>query len=323
MAGLSIVAPSAVTWVTDFLYHSFYARPKTERTLEELRLAHAILGTRWRLAGRRIGIRDRRAFHSAFDAPRLGLFRSLDREALLEGGRRLFGDWFPNAWSDPARRAYGIVFETSAERRSFDPALRPRHAAVRRMTPPREPPARQRWATYPPVALPDPDAALELLRRPARWPDFSSAAGSFTPLGGGGLRGQTFEIVLTLHPTPHALVLTRGYVTCTDVRLRGAPLREAAARAAEHAEGLPDAAEPLAYIELTTHAGHFMGRGISRLIVYSAADGSFVCDIGSWDPLPPHLAVPYAVGGHSAQLAFWGPDDPEASMLAQLAVVTS
>jgi hypothetical protein len=66
-----------------------------------------------------------------------------------------------------------------------------------------------------------------------------------------------------------------------------------------------------------------MGRGISRLIVYRDGAGAFVRDIGSWDPLPPHLAAAYRAGGDAAQVAFWGPEDPEASMLAQLAIVTA
>ena len=34
-------------------------------------------------------------------------------------------------------------------------------------------------------------------------------------------------------------------------------------------------------------------------------------------------AAAYRAGGHDAQVAFWGPEDPEASMLAQLAIVTA
>jgi hypothetical protein len=94
-------------------------------------------------------------------------------------------------------------------------------------------------------------------------------------------------------------------------------------RAGEHVEAVPDGAEPLAYIELTTHEGHFIGRGISRLIIFERGGSAYIRDVGSWDPMPPHLAVPYRAGGHRSQVAFWGPDDPEASMLAQLALVTA
>jgi hypothetical protein len=37
----------------------------------------------------------------------------------------------------------------------------------------------------------------------------------------------------------------------------------------------------------------------------------------------PHLAVAYETVGKDAQAAFWGPEPPEASMLAQLARVTA
>ena len=323
MAGSSIATPSAATWVTDLLYHAYYGLPRADRSLDNLRLAFGILNTRWLVTGRRVGLRDRGTFHAAFGARRLGMFDTLDRDALLSGAERLIGGWFEGAWGDPARRAHGIAFRTQADRRAFDAARRQRHAALRQLTPPRSAPERQRWATYPPVPLPDPDAALKLLLDPGRWPDFSSAAGRFTALRPGGLKAQTFEILLTLTPTPHTVVFTRGYVTCTDVRLRGGPLAEAVHAAQSHTDAVPAGAEALAYIELTTHAGHFMGNGISRLIIYAHDGGAFVCDVGSWDPLPPHLALPYAAGGHSAQVAFWGPGDPEAGMLAQLAVVSA
>jgi hypothetical protein len=246
----------------------------------------------------------------------------IDSDSLRSGAAALFGDWFLEAWEDPGRRAHGIAFETKAARREFDPATRLRHGRLRQLTPPIEPPERQRWATYPPLPLPDPDAALELLRDPARWPDIASAAGSFTAVRAGGLNGQTFEIELAITPLPRAILNTRGYVTCTDLRMRGAPLRRAVELAGEHVEALPEGAEPLAYVELTTHEGHFLGRAISRLILFADRGGAHVRDVGSWDPLPPHLEVPHRAGGHRSQVAFWGPDDPEASMLVQLAEVT-
>jgi hypothetical protein len=47
-----------------------------------------------------------------------------------------------------------------------------------------------------------------------------------------------------------------------------------------------------------------------------------VRDVGMWDPLPAHLSAPYAMAGKAAQKAFWEPDPPELSMLAQLALVS-
>jgi hypothetical protein len=198
-----------------------------------------------------------------------------------------------------------------------------RHGTLRALTPPSLPPEQQVWATYPPVPLPNPAAALELLSEPARWPDIASASGRFVPVRAGGLAGQTFEILLSLHPSPHTLVTTRGYVTCTDLHTGGPGLAGAVAELNAHVSAVPDRAEPLAVIELTTHDGHFMGRGISRLVVYAEDGGAFVRDVGSWDPLPPHLAAGHKAGGHKAQVAFWGPAKPDLGMLAQLALVTA
>ncbi|MDX6642674.1 MAG: hypothetical protein QOD76_636 [Solirubrobacteraceae bacterium] len=323
MVGSSIVAPSAAPWVTGFLNAAFYARPPVERRVDDLRLAHGIVATLWASRDRRLGVRDRAAFQRAFGEADRASGHSLHPAALREGGVALLGDWFREAWDDPARREYGIAFATRAARRAFDPAARLRHGALRALTPPRKPPDRQVWATYSPVSVPDPEAALAFLRDPARWPDMASAAGRFTPVRRGGLEGQTFEIHLALHPGARALFPTRGYVTCTALHTRGAALKVAIDAMREHVEAVPDGAEPLAYIELTTHRGHFMGRGISRLILYAAGGAAFVRDVGSWDPLPLHLAAAYAAGGHDAQVAFWGSEDPEAGMLAQLALVTS
>jgi hypothetical protein len=66
-----------------------------------------------------------------------------------------------------------------------------------------------------------------------------------------------------------------------------------------------------------------MGRGISHLLVFETGGAAFVRDVGCWDPLPPHLAAAYAAGGHASQVAFWGPEPADASMLAQLALVSS
>jgi hypothetical protein len=322
MAGTSIAAPGGRAWMKDFLNAAFYARSRRNRSVEDLRLAHGIVNTRWAQVGRRLGVRDLPAFHRAYGSARVRGLGRIDSESLREGATELLGDWFLEAWEDPERRAHGIAFETKAARREFDPGLRLRHGRLGMLTPPSAPPERQEWATYPPVPLPAPDAALRLLRDPARWPDIASAAGQFTAVRPGGLRGQTFEIELAITPLPRALVNTRGYVTCTDLRLRGAPLRRAVEAAGEHVEAAPEGAEPLAYVELTTHEGHFLGRAVSRLILFARGGSAYVRDVGSWDPLPPHLAIPYRAGGHRSQVAFWGPNDPEASMLAQLALVT-
>jgi hypothetical protein len=337
MAGSSIATPGAAGWVTDFLNAAYYAHPPASRDLQSLRLAHGILTTRWsRLGGRRLATRDVLAFHRAFGRRRFGQQGRLDRAALAEGACDLLGGWFADAWADDGRRAHGIAFETFKERRAFEPERRLRRAPLRAVTPPRRDPAHQHWATYDPVRLPNPDGALAFLQTPARWPDIGCATGRFTALRGGGLLGQTFEIEVVAGPAARLPVFTRGFVTCTFAAVRGASatqdreLEEAVdeldgsyhAGAGARARPLLDGtAEPLALIVLTTHAGHFLGPGLSHLLVWRDGDGAWIRDVGAWDPLTPHLAAAYRTAGKTAQRQFWGPTPAERSMLAQLAQV--
>ena len=324
MGGSSIAAPGAAAWMTDFLNAAYFARPAGERAVDDLRLAMCILTTRWASrGGRRLGARDLPAFHRAFGASRLRAGGRADRDALLAGAAHLFGDWFAEAYADERRRAHGIAFETVQERENFDPGLRLRHGALGPSAPPQEPPERRHWSTYPPVALPDPDAALRLLADPARWPDMASVGGRFTAVRGDALRGTTFEIDVSVAPVPRAPIFSRAYVSCTADR-RGRSLDEGVAAIAAHCpNALSDDAEPVALVELTSHRGHFLGRARSHLLVFERGGQSFIRDIGCWDPLPPHLAAAYAGAGREAQAAFWGPEPEDTSMLAQLARVTS
>jgi hypothetical protein len=325
MAGSSIAAPGAAGWVTDFLNAAYFARPARSRDVADLRLAHGILTTRWAShPDRRLGARDLAAFHRTYGAKRLAAGGRLDRATLLEGAQALLGDWFAAAWADDRRRAHGIAFPTVAARRAFDPAARLRRAAVGELAPPATDAAERRWGTYRPVALPDPHAALRFLRDPARWPDMGSAGGRFTALRSGGLKGNTFEIEIQAQAAPRLGVATRGYVTCTGLFTAGRPLDRAVDGFRAHvADTLPDDGRALALVELTSHAGHFMGRAVSNLLVFETGEGAFIRDVGTWDPLPAHLAAPYKVAGAAAQKAFWGPERPALSMLAQLARVTA
>src|SRR5436190_24124898 len=71
MAGSSIAAPDAAPWVTDFLNAAHYRRPEEHRDLDDLRLAFAIVTTRWhRLGHRRLRAFDGIAFHRAFGRDR-------------------------------------------------------------------------------------------------------------------------------------------------------------------------------------------------------------------------------------------------------------
>ncbi len=333
MPGSSVAAPSAAGWVTDFLNAAYFARPRGWRDVRDLRLAFGVLTTLWaQRGGRRLGAGELVAFHRAFGLRRLRARPrgTLDRAALLAGGSALVGDWFAEAWPDPARRAHGIAFPTPAEREAFDPALRLATGNLRALTPPRQPPEGQHWGTYPPVALPDAEAAVALLLDPARWPDMGSAGGRFTAVRRGALEDATFEIEVATRPVEVVPVYTRAYVSCTAVHGEGDPELaayvegvDAALRAHGEDGAVPKGARPLLAVELTTHEGHFLGRAVSRLIAFADERGSWVRDVGSWDPLPWHLAQAYAVAGERAQAAFWGPEPAEDSMLAQLGQVTA
>jgi hypothetical protein len=325
MGGSSIAAPGAAAWMTDFLNAAYFARPAEARAVADLRLALSVLTTRWaRRGGRRLGARDLPAFHRAFGSSRVRAGGLLDRESLLAGAGRMLGDWFPDAYADDRRRAHGIAFETADDRAAFDPGLRLRHGALGPLEPPEAPEAERHWSTYPPVPLPDAGAALRFLLDPARWPDMTSAAGRFTAVHAGSLRGMTFEIDVSTALVPRAPIFTRAYVTCTAVRSSGRPLAQGvAALQANVGDALPGGATPLALIELTSHRGHFLGRARSHLLVFTNGDQGFIRDVGCWDPLPAHLAAAYAAAGREAQAAFWGPEPEETSMLAQLARVTS
>jgi hypothetical protein len=332
MAGSSIATPAASAWVTDFLNAAYYAWPGRSGNVRDLRLAYGVITTRWAAgSGRRLGARDVVSLHRAFGRLRLRRGGRLDRDALMEGAAALIGDWFPAAWVDDQRRRHGVAFSSAEEARSFLPERRLRRAALGALTPPARSHAEQHWATYDPVTLRDIDAALQLLLEPARWPDIGSAAGRFTALRSTGLHGQTFEIEVVAEPTRRSPVFTRGYVTCTVLHTGGDDLYAAVDQlqrryregAGEEARPiLPPGAEPLALAVLTTHHGHFLGRGLSHLLVWRDSKGAWIRDVGVWDPLPPHLAATYAAVGRTAQQEFWGPTPPERSMLAQLAIST-
>jgi hypothetical protein len=334
MPGSSIATPRAAGWVTDFLNAAYYAHAPASRDLANLRLAYGILTTRWSQLGRRLGARDVVGFHRAFARRRFSSRGRLDGDALAAGARHLLGDWFPEAWADERRRAHGIAFETAEDCRAFAPEQRLHQAPLRALTPPLREPSQQHWATYDPVKLPEPEAALALLQAPARWPDMGCAGGRFTALRSGGLLGQTFEIEVAAGPASRLPIFTRGFVTCTFAAVRGASGSQdreltgaiGALRDRYRAGGgarlhpmLPGAAEPLALVILTTHAGHFLGPARSHLLVWRDDEGVWIRDVGAWDPLTPHLAAAYHAAGKVAQAQFWGSEPVERSMLAQLA----
>jgi len=336
MPGSTIASPAAGGWVTDFLNAAYFARPRSQRDVDDLRLAFCVLTTRWaRGGGRRLGAGDVRGFHRAFGRHRLHgrPYATLDRAVLLEGGATLLGDWFPGAYADEDRRAHGIAFPSATERAAFDPGLRLRNAVLGPLTAPRAHPAAQHWATYRPVRLGSAQRTIAWLGRPERLPDAGAENGRFTALRPGGLAGQTFEIEVSTHPAPRAPLYTRGYVTATRLLDRAADparldahvtgLNEALGRRGDdQPRPIPAGSRALLALELTTHAGHFLGAGRSHILVYEDGDDAWIRDVGIWDPLPWHLASAYRLAGRAAQQAFWGPEPRESSMLAQIAART-
>ncbi len=334
MAGVSIAAPDAAGWITDFCNAAYYARARKERTLDDLRLALAVVTTRWhRLGHRRLRAWDVAAFHQAFGRARLDAYRSergtLDHGQLLEGAERLLGDWFPEAYADDTRRAWGIAFETAAERDAYDPGVRLAHARLGPLTPPSTSSPEQVWHTYPPVAMPGVDQVAAAVTRPETWPDYASELGRFTPVRPGGLDGQTFEIEVVGQPTTRTPVWLRAYVTVTRLVTASDPeglaayvteLNDGLARfARDEPPAVPDGATPAAAFDLTTHEGHFMGAARNRLVLYEQDGQAYLRAAGTWDPLDWGLAQVYDRFGYYAQHAFWGMQSPEESMLHQIA----
>jgi len=336
MAGSSVAAPDAAGWVTDFLNAAYYRRRPELRELADLRLAFGIVTTRWHRAGRRLRGPDVLAFHRAFGRSRfLSTARTargtLDGTQLRDGAARLLGGWFPDAWEDPARRGWGIAFETPAAKAAYRPEARLRHARLGAPAPLRAPGTAQTWHTYPPVELPSAHAALAALAAVERWPDYATELGRFTPVREGGLRGQTFEIEVAAGAEAGLPVFTRGYVTVSGL-LTTADGEALDAYASELNAGLkrfgtdePDAlpagAALVAALDLSAHEGHFMGASLSRLLLYEQDERAWIRAAGTWDPMPWHLKQAYDRSGRVAQRAFWGETgDPRRSLLHQIAL---
>jgi hypothetical protein len=335
MAGSSIAGRDAAPWITDFLNAAYYRRPVEAREVDDLRLAFAVLTTAWQRKGSgRLHLADLAAFHRAFGADRFATEASargtLDREQLLAGGARLLGDWFPAAYADDARRGWGIAFETEAERAAHDPGCRLALARVGALTPEHAPLEEQTWHTYPAVRMPSAEAVVGAITRPETWPDYASELGRFTPLRPGGLAGQTFEIEVAAGTARGLPVFTRGYVTITalvtpdDAGALAAwheAVEDGLARYGEdEPRAVPEGGTLLVGFDLTTHAGHFMGAGHNRLLLFEHDGAAWLRAAGTWDPMPWHVDRAYRLAGKEAQHAFWGEGEIERlSMLHQIA----
>ncbi len=336
MSGTSISGPDAVGWVTDFLNAAYYARRAELRDVEDLRIAFAILTTRWHQLGhRRLRAPDVLAFHRAFFRERIldaahTPRGTLDREQLFAGAARLIGPWFQEAYLDDGRRRHGIAFETTAARDAYRPEYRLRHAKLGAPTPPERPRDEQVWHTYDPVPVASASRTLAALAEPWRWPDYASDLGRFTAIGGGGLAGQTFEIEVISALTPRTPAILRGYVSVNrfftreehadDLDRYAARLSELMVRfGRDQPPAYPPGCTPLAVICLDTHEGHFMGRGRNRLLAYELDGQDYLRAAGTWDDLPVTLEQAYRSQGRKAQQAFWGDERPESSMVNQIA----
>jgi hypothetical protein len=336
MTGSSIAAPDAAPWITDFLNAAYFRRPADERAVDDLRLAHAILTTRWhRLGHRRLRAMDAAAFHRDFGRARFidgtrSARGTLSREQLLEGAERLHGPWFPDAYADAARRGWGIAFEDEADRAGYRPEVRQRTGRLGPLTPGTRPGKEQTWHTYPPVEVPSADGVIAALSQPETWPDYASELGRFTPVRAGGLAGQTFEIEVAAGTENGVPLYVRGYVTITRVVSREdrealdgyvRELNDGLARfGRDEPPAVPEGADPVLAFDLTTHEGHFMGAGNNRLVLFEQDGAAYVRAAGTWDPMPWHLEQAYERAGREAQHAFWGQGaDPAQSMLHQIA----
>jgi hypothetical protein len=340
LAGSSIATPGAAGWITDFLNAAYYRREASERNVDDLRLASSIITTFWhRHHGRRLQARDVLPFHRTFGRGRFsdaaGSPRgTLSREQLLDGTDGLLGSWFSAGYAEDGRRGWGVVFESESERAAYEPEQRLRLARLGALTPGIAPGATQTWHTYPPVQVPSADGVISALTRTETWPDYASEIGRFTPLRRSGLLGQTFEIEVAAGAAAGRPIFQRGYVTITRLVTPEDPsaleqyfaeLEDGLARfGRDEPRAMPEGGEPIVGFDLTTHDGHFMGRGNNRLILYRHDDATWVRAAGTWDPMPWHLEQIYRVAGRDAQHAFWGEYGLERqSMLHQLALRTA
>jgi hypothetical protein len=333
MGGSTVASAGAAAWITDFLNAAYYAKPRDRRDLTDLRLAFTILTTYWHHRGHRaLGAADVLRFHRALGTARLqgtgGRTGTLDTAALLDGGARLFGDWFPAAARDWDRLGWGIAFPTVEEKADHDPEVRLAQARVGALTPPVAPVEEQIWHTYPPVEVPDATATAAAVLAVEHWPDYASELGRFTPLRRRGLDGQTFEIEVVGFPSPRTPVFTRGYVTVTTLVTADDPdardawvddVRSGFTSRPTELPPIPDGAEVHAGFDLTCHEHHFMGNAKNRLVLYSHEGRAYLRAAGTWDPMQRHLAELYERVGRYSQHAFWGMESPRESMLHQIA----
>ncbi len=340
LAGSSIAGPDAAGWVTDFLNAAYFRREPDERELADLRMAFSIITTHWAgKGGRKLRAPDVLPFHRAFGRRRLAASNGsprgmLTHEQLAAGAGSLLGDWFDEAYRDPARRGWGIAFRTPEGKARFRPETRLGLAGVGELTPPTAPGEEQNWHTYSPVEVPSAERVTAALLATETWPDYATEVGRFTALRSSPLLGQTFEIEVAAGTESGRPVFQRGYVTITDLVTRDDPaalrryfdeLEDGLARFGhDEPPAVPKGGEPLLGCDLTTHKGHFMGHGKNRLLLFRHDGREYLRAAGTWDPMPWHVATAYELAGREAQHTFWGEGAiVRRSMLHQLASVAA
>jgi len=339
LAGWSIAGPDAAAWVTDFLNAAYYRRDPAEREVDDLRLAFSIVATFWEAKrGRRLRLLDVVPFHRAFGRHRFSRAKSsrgtLDREQLLVGATALLGDWFPDAYSDDARRGCGIAFRTPEDRERFRSETQLKLADVGELTPGVAPGSEQTWHTYSPVEVSSAERVIEALAATETWPDYATEVGRFTPLRSSPLLGQTFEIEVVAGTAFGRPVLQRGYVTVTSLvtredeaalRLYFDEVEDGLANFGCHEpRAVPEGGQPIFGLDLTAHEGHFMGHGKNRLLLFRHDGRDYLRAAGTWDPMLWHVASMYALAGREAQHTFWGDGAVvPRSMLHQIALATA
>ena len=329
MTGSSIASRDAAPWITDFLNAAYYRRAVSERKVDDLRLAFAILTTFWyrRRSPRRLRISDvtgvpRRVRRTA-PGHRADSARAPDAGAVARRCRRAGRRLVPLRVRRRCPARLGDRVPPSGARR-LRPERRMAVARVGAMPPESGPPEMQTWHTYPPVEMTSVEVAgadsLDPRPGPITRADRSSAPRSApaaarlrrsrsrrprAPIGSASCSiGGTSRSRVGTPDDPQAL---ESYFA--ELRPGGDTARSVAPRARSRVG-----------FDLARHRACSSGPAADRLILFAAAAPDAGRRRRTSDPMPWHLAQSYRVAGRAAEHAFWGEGDvARLSMLHQLA----
>ena len=318
-------AVAAGPWVTDFLNAAYYARPVAERAAATSASRTAILATRG-TPRRAAGARDARpaAFHRAFGAiasptAAASTATRCSRAAPSCSGT---GAPAPSATTGGARpRIAAPVRRRGAS--AYEPESRATGGGLGALTAPAAPLADHARERHEPVPLADRGAALRFLADPGRWPDMGSDRGRFTALRAAApARADVRDRAETSGRLDRLPMYSRAYVTCTACHEAGAAPGRPGRGAHRPAPALADAARPSRASSSRTHARHPLGAAISRLLITRGGGGARSATSASRDPLPWHLQQRVRARRADGAGGVLGARAGQASMLAQLALVT-